>query len=209
MTEKRLLLIFIKNEVMGKVKTRLASTLGDSKALEVYRSLLDKTMQETSQLLNVDKIVYYSDEIAHNDRWDDAEFGKEIQYPGSLGERMIRAFRSGFEKGYTNICIIGSDCWDLDHHVLGRAYADLKSNDFVIGPANDGGYYLLGMNELLPELFEGKTFSTESVFQEAVKEIEQAGKRYSVLPELIDIDTEKDLQKTDLRHVLTPSGTAH
>ena len=68
----------------------------------------------------------------------------------------------------------------------------------MIGPANDGGYYLLGMNQLLPSLFEGKTFSTDSVFDEAIREIKNAAKSYAILPELIDIDTEEDLKKTSL-----------
>lgn len=198
MTNKNLLLIFIKNEVKGKVKTRLAETLGEDSALEIYRMLLDKTLQAANGLQNVDKIVYYGDYIAKDDRWQKDHYAKSVQYNGSLAERMSKAFEEGFRKGYESICIIGSDCWDLGADRLQEAFSVLENKDFVIGPANDGGYYLLGMNELLSSLFEGKTFSTDTVLKEAVLEIQTAGKTLARLPELIDIDTEDDLRKTAL-----------
>lgn len=198
MSNKKLLIIFIKNEEKGKVKTRLAKTIGEDKALEVYQKLLDKTRLVTQELKGVDKVVYYSNHIADNDRWPIDQFDKAVQYPGSLGERMTQAFCSGFSKGYKQICIIGSDCWDLDTVRLREAFDALDHHDFVAGAANDGGYYLLGMSYFLKELFKDKTFSTDSVYEEAITEIKKTRKPYKELSVLTDIDDENDLKQTSL-----------
>lgn len=198
MTNKRLLIIFIKNEEEGKVKTRLAKTLGDKKALEVYQRLLEKTKEVAMQLSEVDKALYYSGFIVHNDRWPEEHFYKKVQYQGSLGERMANAFSEGFKKGYRQICIIGSDCWDLDIAMLQKAFDALENNSFVAGAANDGGYYLLGMSYFLESLFKNKTFSTDSVYAEAIEEIKNTGDAYKELDILTDIDNEDDLKQTSL-----------
>lgn len=206
MNKKRLLLIFIKNEVKGKVKTRLAATLGDDEALRAYQALLDKTCQITNALTSVEKRVYYSDQIAEKDRWDLPGFEKAVQYPGDLGERMTDAFEKGFKDGYQQICIIGSDCWDLSTTHLADAFAALDQHDFVAGPANDGGYYLLGMTHYLPALFKDKTFSTDSVYAEAIAEIKTAQKSAHEMEVLTDIDNEDDLKQTTLWSQLYVDG---
>ena len=208
MNKKQLLLIFIKNEVKGKVKTRLAATLGPDKALEVYRALLDKTCDVVHALSGVDKRVYYSDEVVTGDRWDLPGFTKAVQHPGDLGQRMTAAFQKGFEDGYEQVCIIGSDCWDLTTDRLQEAFAGLSKNDFVAGAANDGGYYLLGMTFFLEALFKGKTFSTDSVYKEALNEIVKAGKQVHELGILTDIDNEGDLKGTALWPQLMSKWTA-
>ncbi len=198
MSNKKLLIIFIKNEEKGKVKTRLAKTLGDDKALEIYQALLDKTMLVSQNLVGVDKVVYYSNYTAENDRWEQPQFDKDVQFSGSLGERMTHAFNKGFESGYEQICIIGSDCWDLDTPRLLEAFESLDTHSFVAGPANDGGYYLIGMSYFLESLFKDKTFSTETVYSEAIAEFTKTGMPYKELGVLTDIDNEDDLKQTSL-----------
>ncbi len=195
---KQLLMIFIKNIELGKAKTRLAKTVGDVKALEVYKALLKKTMEAVKPLENTDKIVYYSNHVDLNDQWSNEVFEKAVQYNGSLGERMIHAFKKGFEEGYEKICIIGSDCWDLETDRLKEAFDAMDVDDFVIGPANDGGYYILGMSYYFERLFAGKEFSTDTVCEEAVNEILNAQKTVKKLEILSDIDTEEDLKNTPL-----------
>ena len=195
---KSLLIIFIKNEVKGKVKTRLAATLGDDRAMDIYRALLDKTVQITQPLTTVDKRVYYSDQVTKNDRWSLPGYEKKVQFQGDLGDRMTGAFVEGFRDGYEQICIIGSDCWDLSTERIRQSFDALKKYDFVAGPANDGGYYLLGMNRFLPSLFQGKTFSTDTVYDEALAEIAAAQKTVCELEMLTDIDNENDLKQTSL-----------
>jgi len=199
-------MIFIKNSEKGKVKTRLAATLGDKKALEIYGALLKKTKLETSSLSGVTKRVYYSNFQENDDIWSTDSFEKEVQHNGGLGERMIHAFEAGFKEGYDKICIIGSDCWDLESQRIEDAFNALDNHDFVVGPANDGGYYLLGMSYFLKDLFEGKEFSTDTVYKEAIDEIKKAGKTVRELGELIDIDTEEDLRNTALWHQILQEG---
>ena len=188
---KSLLIIFYRNPKIGKVKTRLAATLGNQKALEIYRklSLHTKTITED---LNLDKIVFYSDSIDLMDIWPNATFLKALQEGEDLGEKMENAFVGGFETGYTSICIIGTDCFELTEEIITQAFEVLKSADAVIGPAGDGGYYLLGM-KAPADVFENKNWSTETVLQETIHDFESLGLHYIKLQELNDVDTEDDL----------------
>ena len=187
------LLIFVKNPALGKVKTRLAKTMGDKKALEVYKKLLEKTKTETEQL-PVNKIVYYSAWIDNNDLWSTNDFDKQLQEGTSLGDKMSNAIKASFEH-YQKVVIIGSDCYDLSKEHMLEAFAKLEnpSISVVIGPANDGGYYLLGMNTFIPALFEGKSWSQSSLMTETIETLESLNLNYFLLEELTDIDTEEDL----------------
>ena len=193
MSDKTLLMIFIKNPVKGKVKTRLAKTIGEEKALSVYLQLLTHTCKETIQTEGVKK-VFYSDKIEEKDLWDSAYFGKCVQEGNDLGERMYNAFRLGFAEGFTKIVIIGSDCPELSSDIIATAFSKLIENDFVIGPATDGGYYLLGMKKLAKEIFENKTWSTATVLQDTIDDLDKMKSSYYLLPVLSDVDEEKDLE---------------
>jgi len=191
---KSLLIVFIKNTVKGKVKTRLAKDLGDDKALEIYKLLLSHTQLITKDL-STSKSIYYSEKIEANDIWNKNRYFKQIQKGKDLGEKMLNAFQDEFNNQYNSICIIGCDCYDLSSDVIEMAFESLHKHDFVIGPANDGGYYLIGMNKFTPQIFENKTYSTHHVFGEAIQEIKKLNKSYFVLPELTDIDDINDLKK--------------
>lgn len=188
-----LLMIFVKQPQPGKVKTRLAATIGDVKALQVYVKLLERTRTITLPLAN-DRIVYYTPEIQHNDLWDDDNYQKAQQPEGDLGERMLRAFAASFAQGYERVCIIGSDCYELSTEIIEQAFDALTSHDLVIGPSTDGGYYLLGMRQLYSELFQGKHWSTASVGKNTIEDAERLQLRWFALPTLTDIDQEADLQ---------------
>lgn len=190
---KQLLIIFVKNPMLGKIKTRLAADVGDDRALEIYKRLLSKTHQVTKSG-EFSKWVFYSDWLDKNDIWQDG-YEKKLQKGTDLGERISNAFQSGFESGYNHICIIGSDCFDLEGDSLSNAFDNLNTHDFVIGPANDGGYYLLGMNSYYPELFQNKDWSTDKVLPQTISGIKSVSKTFHLLTELSDIDTLEDLQK--------------
>lgn len=187
-----LLLIFIKNPELGKVKTRLAATIGNRKALRIYLKLLERTHAIT-QSLPCDKVVYYSPTIQPDDIWSQGAFQKALQREGDLGERMQDAFQTGFTQGYKKICIIGSDCYELTSEIIQAAYQALDAHDAVIGPSLDGGYYLLGMKGLHPELFQNKHWSTSSVLKDTIADLEQKNLRWTTLSELNDVDEEGDL----------------
>lgn len=188
-----LLIIFVRKPEAGKVKTRLAATIGNRQALKIYQQLLQHTHSITKPL-GCDKIVYYNPDIQHGDLWDEGNFRKARQAGGDLGERMKEAFRKGFETGYRHICIIGSDCYQLTTPILENAFELLNNHQLVIGPSQDGGYYLLGLTALQEALFEEKQWSTASVLGDTVSNAETAGLNFALLPELIDIDEESDLK---------------
>lgn len=187
-----LLIIFVKNPVLGKAKTRLAATIGNERALNVYKLLLEKTRQETIHL-SVDKVVYYSDFTDQSDLWDNVSYQKKLQQAGHLGVKISSAFSQAFTDGYQRVCIIGSDSYDLMQSHIESAFISLKENEAVIGPAEDGGYYLLGMSKMNTQLFENKNWSTETVGPDTIKDFKALNLSYEVLPTLNDIDTEADL----------------
>lgn len=185
-------MIFYRNPQIGKVKTRLAATVGNDKALDIFRKLSAHT-KEVAMELKTDKIVFYSDSIDLMDMWPNATFLKTLQHGEDLGERMRNAFQQAFDNGYGSVCIIGTDCYELTSEIIDRAFASLTSSDTVIGPARDGGYYLLGMNRLHPQIFQGKAWSTGTVFRETIRDLEEAELAYKILPVLRDVDTADDV----------------
>lgn len=193
----RALIIFIKNPEPGKVKTRLAADIGDEKALQLYRRLMHHT-KEISRAARADKLLFYSSFVSVDDDWPQNEFQKKLQKGVDLGGRMKNAFEFAFEQGYEKACIIGSDCFQLDENIIDQSFDELSSYDLVIGPANDGGYYLLGMKKLYQNLFEDKQWSTDRVFDEAMAEADKQGLKIKVLPELIDVDYLEDAKASGL-----------
>lgn len=193
MATENLLMVFVKNPQRGKVKTRLAKTVGDEKALQVYRILLDHTII-IAKRVNCDKAIFYSDYIDETDMWRKAKFNQFVQNGNDLGERMYNAFKYAFSKNYKNVVIIGSDCLELNEHIISEAFDILKDNEVVIGPAKDGGYYLLGMRKLYREVFINKQWSTENVLLDTLLDIAQLNISMKLLSTLSDIDEEKDLE---------------
>jgi len=195
---KQALLIFTKNPVAGQVKTRLAATLGNAEALSIYKQLLLHTVSVT-EYLPVDKFVFYSNHIQQEDVWNGKHYSKELQQGNDLGERMKNAFSSIFQKGYDKAVIIGTDCPGLNAGIIMNTFAYLNLHDIAIGPAEDGGYYLLGMKQLYPGLFKNIKWSTNSVLGETISKCTALQLDYSLLPVLNDIDEEKDLQEFKLQ----------
>ena len=173
-------------------KTRIAKKIGDEKALKIYKLLLNHTLELTKNL-KCDKAVYYSEKIKKNDIWNETIYQKFDQKGMDLGERMLSAFRDGFESGYKNIVIIGSDILDLTEEIIYEAFDSLKYNRIVLGPAEDGGYYLLGMNKLHTTIFFNKKWGTSTVLSDTL--IDLKNHNIKMLEELNDIDTYSDIKK--------------
>lgn len=196
-SDKELLIIFAKVPELGKAKTQLAVSVGNEKALEIYQALLSHTHAVTSSI-SQDKIVYYTPHIVTDDQWEGDIFHKALQSAGDLGERMQQAFAQGFAQGYSRICIIGTDCFELTTQHLTDAFTALHEHDVVLGPSQDGGYYLLGMNQLYTSLFSNKEWSTESVAENTRDDVTQLALSLKELPVLNDIDTVEDLKQSPL-----------
>lgn len=191
---KNLLIVFVKNIKLGKVKTRLAKTIGNQEAFMVYKILVDKTEEATKHLL-VDKYIYFSYEVIST-KWPN-DF-KTVQKGVDLGERMKNAFKDGFYKGYKNIILIGSDLPDISESIITKAFEELSRNDIVFGPAEDGGYYLLGMKQLYESIFDNKPWSTPELLDETMKELKSQTLSVSLLETLNDIDTFDDLKTSTI-----------
>ena len=187
---KNLLLIFTRNPELGKVKTRLAKTVGDETALEIYKFLLEKT-RDISSKVSSDKAVYYSIKVRENDIWDSSIYQKHQQVGEDLGFRMLNAFKDSFEAGYEKVMIIGSDLYDLTSENIETAFNELNNNDLVIGPAEDGGYYLLGMNSLHSTIFKNKNWGTETVRKDTLLDLKD--KNVKLLAFKNDIDVYEDI----------------
>ncbi len=189
---KNLLIIFCKNPELGKVKTRIAATLGDAKALAIYYRLIKYT-QRITEILTVEKIVYYSNYIDREDSWLNDLFRKGLQKGNDLGERMSHAFEHAFNEGYSSVCIIGTDCIEITSEIIDEAFMVLTKKDAVLGPAKDGGYYLLGMNKFYPDVFKNKKWSTDTIAKETLRDFDLQKLSYELLPLLSDVDEEKDV----------------
>ncbi len=190
--EKQALIIFVRKPQPGKVKTRLAAVIGAEAALAIYKKLLQHTCA-VAQQINAGKAIFYAGEKVENDLWSGPDVFKYLQPETDLGHRMKTAFETVFKGGAGRAVIIGSDCPSLTANHLALAFAALEKNDVVIGPAADGGYYLLGMKRLHPELFQNIPWSTDRVYTDTIAVLQQLGLRYQTLETLTDVDEEKDL----------------
>lgn len=183
------LIIFQKNLILGSVKTRLAKSVGESEALEIYKKLVELTHKSTEGL-EAQIFLFFSDFVSQaelKENW----IGM-IQSKGDLGEKMSNAFEKVFENGFEKVLIIGTDCPHISLELLNLAFENLSNSDIVLGPAEDGGYYLLGMKKLHSNLFQNMVWSTPSVLQETIERADSENLKVSLLPKLADVDTIED-----------------
>ena len=186
---KELVIVFVKNIKLGKVKTRLAKTIGNQGAFEVYKELVKVTENATTSLL-VDKHIYFSESVVEN-QWKDHD--KFVQNGIDLGERMKNAFKKGFENGYERIVLIGSDLPDIAANHIYSGLEKLKQYDAVFGPAEDGGYYLIGLSKMQNCVFDNKPWSETNLLQDTINELKENQVSFTTLSTLNDIDTFEDL----------------
>ncbi|MFN7792373.1 MAG: TIGR04282 family arsenosugar biosynthesis glycosyltransferase, partial [Cyclobacteriaceae bacterium] len=165
------------------------------KALAIYLKLSSHTRAITENLA-IDKVVYYSNFVDTEDVWPNTTFQKKLQNGNDLGEKMNNAFVEGFQSGYERVCIIGTDCFELSRDIIKQAFDQLHTNDAVIGPAKDGGYYLLGMKKPIPVLFKNKAWSSDTVATDTIQNFKDLSLSYAQLAVLTDVDEEKDLPPT-------------
>jgi len=188
---KSLILVFVRNPELGKVKTRLSRTIGNNAALKIYTILLAHT-ESVLNSMPVDKVVYYSEEIQQNDLWSEKLYQKKNQKGSDLGARMQNAFETAFKELYEKVVIVGSDLFDLNTTHIEDAFQALENHELVIGPSLDGGYYLLGMKKLHSAVFKNKLWGTDSVLDATLNDLKQ--QTVKVLEALNDIDTFEDLK---------------
>lgn len=190
---KNLLIVFVKNPVAGSVKSRLALAIGYRNALEIYNDLVYKTYNIVKHL-PFDKQVSYSASVDKNDIWESDIFSKTQQKGKDIGDRMFYAFNNAFEAGYENVVLIGSDIINLTSGIIFDAFNLLQQSDLVLGPAKDGGYYLIGLKQPVKQLFENKDWGTNKVFIQTLKVSVDFDLTLRLTPELADLDRIEDFQ---------------
>lgn len=190
---KNLVIIFVKNIILGKVKSRLAKTIGDVGAFKIYSELVDITEKATSKI-TTNKHIYFSDVIISSKWKDDKKF---VQEGKDLGIKMQHAFQNGFDKSYENIILIGSDLPDISKEIIASGFDSLQNNDVVFGPAEDGGYYLIGMSKMNTSIFENKPWSKSELLTVTLDQLKEQQQSVSLIETLNDIDTFEDLIASD------------
>ena len=181
------LVVFIKNPQKGKVKTRIASTVGEENALEIYKQLLDHTLSNTSGE-NWDTLLFLSDFIEDLPQYT---FEKRLQARGDLGVKLHAAFEETLLQ-YEKCITIGSDCPYINAENVQEGFDSLNQNDVVLGPTLDGGYYLIGLSKPYKSLFDEIAWSTESVLNETVAAANKSHFSIHFLPTLSDVDHASD-----------------
>src|SRR2546426_863205 len=150
---KEKLVVFVRAPRIGQVKTRLASAIGKAAALEAYKALVDRLLKNLKSLLNVELRFTPDRADAEFDRWLQRGWHLAPQGEGDLGQRLIRAFEQSFAAGSQRVVVIGSDCPAVAAHDIKSAWRSLLTHDVVLGPARDGGYWLVGFRGPQPWVF--------------------------------------------------------
>lgn len=185
---------------LGKVKTRLAAEIGDHRALSVYQALLSNVCEQCCPDHNNDYLwTCWVTPGRYADQFKTLYPGFQqyaAQANGHLGVRMAAALNAILESpGIRKALLIGADIPDLDRARLAAALTALDNTDVVWGPARDGGYYLVGMSTVHPQLFEGIAWGGPDVLKHSIAIAEQSGLSYRLLEPLEDVDTTDDLRK--------------
>jgi rSAM/selenodomain-associated transferase 1 len=197
------LIIFAREPLPGMVKTRLAASIGDRLAAEQYEAMLREVLSAAHHLTDVATVVYWNCDASSlpllSGRY---RCRSRLQCQGDLGERMQAAFAEMFADGSTRCCIIGSDAPDLPLSYLRDAYRLMTQPqiDVVLGPSKDGGYYLLGLKQVVPQLFRDIFWSSAAVCSQTLSAASDCGLTVTLLPEWQDIDTLEDLQDYQKRN---------
>jgi len=195
MSSENLLIIFLKAPRAGFVKTRIAKTLGAENASTIYRALADDLLTNLEPGKNFKILVMFwpPDGQEEIEQWLGKKFEFMAQTGGGLGKKISGAFFEAFNKNYQNVILIGSDLPYLKNGDLLGAFNDLETTDLLLGPASDGGYYLIGLKKTCPPLFEDINWSTRQVLSQTLSRAKKAGLSFKLLPEKRDIDNFEDL----------------
>ena len=186
-----LLIVFVKAPVLGAVKTRLQPHLTPQQSLELYRAMTEDVIERLCQDATFDLAIFHTPPGAEAAirAWLRGDFVYRPQHGDDLGARMSNAFAWAFGAGYRKSLLVGSDIPTLDREGIDAAFAALDSHDLVLGPSEDGGYYLIGMKRHLPILFREMAWSTQTVGSETLARAREAGITFQQLGCKSDVDT--------------------
>ncbi|MCL1463986.1 TIGR04282 family arsenosugar biosynthesis glycosyltransferase [Argonema galeatum] len=191
------LVIFTRYPEAGKVKTRLIPVLGAEGAAVLHRQMTESAIAQVKKLqfsLPLSLEVHFTGgDRQLMQQWLGDDIFYRQQSEGDIGMRMASAFQIAFTNNTDNVIIVGSDCPTLKSQIIAEAFQALSQHDLVLGPATDGGYYLIGLCRFIPDLFTGISWSTSEVFQQTLEIAEKLNLKVAYLTELSDVDRPEDL----------------
>ena len=190
-----LLIVFVKAPRPGEVKTRLAADIGPEAACGAYHSMVRHLWRHIGGVRPVQLRFAPDDASAELDPWLQPGWGMRPQGPGNLGQRLSTAFAEAFREGFTKVAVIGSDCPEVTRDDIENAWDRLDHHDLVVGPASDGGYWLLGLDRHHPELFQGIAWSTDKVLTQTLARAESLRLKTCCLRTLTDVDSAEDWKR--------------
>lgn len=194
-TKKNTLIVFLKYPEAGKVKTRLAKDVGDQRAAEIYSRMSKTIIENVLDASGYRTIIFYNPPEKENEIRDwlgNKQCPITPQAGETLGDKIVDAFTQVFSSGADKAVIIGTDCIDVSSETITQAINSLEDVDVVLGPAVDGGYYLLGLNNHIPEIFQEIEWSTDRVLNQTLERIKDKKLSFELLKTLKDIDTLDD-----------------
>ncbi|MGB2926109.1 MAG: TIGR04282 family arsenosugar biosynthesis glycosyltransferase [Limnothrix sp.] len=187
------LIIFTRYPIPGTTKTRLIPALGAAGAADLQRQLTEHTLQQVQDLAADISIYFSGGNGSEMQTWLGDQWRYQPQRGDGLGDRLIHAFRESEAANYQRTVVIGIDCPGITKQLLTEAFSALKNHAAVFGKAHDGGYYLVGLQTLIPELFQDMAWGTETVLANTLARTETLGISTKILRSLHDIDVPKDL----------------
>jgi len=208
-TKKNTLIILLKYPEAGKVKTRLAKDVGDQRAAEIYSEMSKTIIDNVSESNGYETVIFFTPPEKENEirNWlRNKQCSITPQTGETLGNKIVNAFARVFSSGSDKAVIIGTDCIDVSSQTITQAINSLENVDVVLGPAEDGGYYLLGLNRPVPEIFQEIEWSTDRVLHQTLERLKEMKLSYELLKTLKDIDTLEDLNAQIESFVKTAEG---
>ncbi|MBD2183877.1 TIGR04282 family arsenosugar biosynthesis glycosyltransferase [Planktothrix sp. FACHB-1355] len=204
---KECLILFTRYPEPGKAKTRLIPVLGAEGAANLHRQMTENAIAQAKQLQSFHslslEVHFTGGNFPLMQEWLGNEMTYRQQAEGNIGFRMASAFQTAFSNNIDNVIIIGSDCPALNYEILAQAFQALQQHDLVLGPATDGGYYLIGLRHFIPQLFTDISWSTSEVFRQTVEIAGKLNLAAAYLTELSDVDRPEDLSILDFRFLIS------
>ena len=194
------IIIFTRFPVPGLTKTRLIPVLGPEGACRLHREMTEKIVAQVQQIKKnyplMMEIHFSGGSREQMAGWLGRDLDYVVQSEGDLGDRMRLAFQKAFRQGWKRVVLIGSDLPDLTPAIIRGSFERLTHHDLVLGPAQDGGYYLIGLKANRPELFGSSIiWGTKEVLKKTLKTADQLGLKTALLARLRDVDRPEDLNE--------------
>ncbi|MBW4513092.1 MAG: TIGR04282 family arsenosugar biosynthesis glycosyltransferase [Scytonematopsis contorta HA4267-MV1] len=200
-TSPQHLIIYTRYPEPGKTKTRLIPFLGEKEAADLQQKMTEYTLMQAQKLLQLFPVTievrFAGGNLQLMKKWLSKNFNSQLLYQhqgeGDLGQKMANSFLEAFNQGAEQVITIGSDCPGVNTEILATAFQHLKTHDLVVGPAIDGGYYLIGLQRNTDELFHNINWGTEQVLQQTIDIAQKLNLSVEYLPILADVDRPEDL----------------